>query len=529
MNPELKKKNRLSLIILVIGFALTILISSLPIYTFQAGIYTKKSPNTFVGDETYNAVKAEVEAVAEEYRAKGFDVELKEEVTERTTSAGETTSLVAFTIEQAQGKSLWNFLGTGLPTDKIFTGIIILSVLAVISAVLGLQGSWETLHKSLDGRHKFFRGMAVVSSVLGFILVPVISMANKISFSRKLGLYTSGNLEVGKEKYYDAMDKFLFDGTAGEKVESMVGKLDIHQSGMLFLLYLSLGIMIIAAVMIRRGSIKNTLLRMMLYAFVIVVCVVTVYPYFVMLVTGLRSNAETLDMHFLHILPTEWMWQNLVDILHRGVARYLLNSLIVAGGATAIAMLCGIPAAYALARMKFKGKNAFLGFVIVSQMFSPVVLLIGISQLMTTLHLNNSLIGLMLINAAFNQAFAIWLLRGTFVAISPEMEEASLIDGCGTVSALTKVLAPMAAPGIVTALIFVFINAWNEYTISTVLISTAQYRPITVGITQFSSFNMIEWQYLFAASLLATIPVVILFMSIEKHLTAGLTSGGVKG
>ena len=87
------------------------------------------------------------------------------------------------------------------------------------------------------------------------------------------------------------------------------------------------------------------------------------------------------------------MWQNLVDILHRGVARYLLNSLIVAGGATAIAMLCGIPAAYALARMKFKGKNAFLGFVIVSQMFSPVVLLIGISQLMTTLHLNNSLIG----------------------------------------------------------------------------------------------------------------------------------------
>ena len=102
-------------------------------------------------------------------------------------------------------------------------------------------------------------------------------------------------------------------------------------------------------------------------------------------------------------------------------------------------------------------------------------------------------------------------------------------DGCGTVSALLRVLLPMAAPGIVTALIFVFINAWNEYTISTVLISTASNRPITVGITQFSSFNMIEWQYLFAASLLATIPVVILFMSIEKHLTAGLTSGGVKG
>ena len=529
MNPELKKKNRLSLIILAIGLALTLLISSLPIYTFQTGIYTKKSPNTFVGDDTYKEVKAEVEAIADDYRAQGYEVEIREEVTERTTSKGEKTSLVAFTIEQAQGKSLWGFIGTGLPTDKIFLAVIFFALLSAISAALGLMGTWETLHKNLTRGPRFLRGLSVVSAIMAFILVPVISMANKLSFSRKLGLYTGGKLEEGKAEYFAAMDRFLFDGTAGEKVEGMVSKLDIHQSGMLFLLYLSIGIMIIAAVMIRRGSIKNTLLRMLLYAFVIVVCVVTVYPYFVMLITGLRSNAETLDMHFLHILPTKWMWQNLVDILHRGVARYLFNSLIVAGGATAIAMLCGIPAAYALARMKFRGKNAFLGFVIVSQMFSPVVLLIGISQLMTTLHLNNSLIGLMLINAAFNQAFAIWLLRGTFVAISPEMEEASLIDGCGTVSALTKVLAPMAAPGIVTALIFVFINAWNEYTISTVLISTAQYRPITVGITQFSSFNMIEWQYLFAASLLATIPVVILFMSIEKHLTAGLTSGGVKG
>ena len=135
----------------------------------------------------------------------------------------------------------------------------------------------------------------------------------------------------------------------------------------------------------------------------------------------------------------------------------------------------------------------------------------------------------MLINAAFNQAFAIWLLRGTFVSISSEMEQAACIDGCSIVGALIRVLLPMAAPGIVTTLIFVFINAWNEYTISTVLISTPTRKPITVGITQFSSFNMIEWHYLFASALLATIPVVILFMMIEKHLVAGLTSGGVKG
>jgi len=109
------------------------------------------------------------------------------------------------------------------------------------------------------------------------------------------------------------------------------------------------------------------------------------------------------------------------------------------------------------------------------------------------------------------------------------MVQASCIDGCSTFGALTRILLPMAAPGIVTTLIFIFINAWNEYTISTVLISTPANKPITVGITQFNSFNMIEWQYLFASALLATILVVILFMCIEKHLVAGLTSGGVKG
>jgi multiple sugar transport system permease protein len=148
---------------------------------------------------------------------------------------------------------------------------------------------------------------------------------------------------------------------------------------------------------------------------------------------------------------------------------------------------------------------------------------------MSTLHLTDSLLGLIFINAAFNQAFAIWLLRGTFVSISPDMEQAARIDGCNKVQAMIKVLLPMAAPGIVTTLIFIFINAWNEYTIALTLISSDVNKPLTVGITIFNGYNMIEWQYLFAASLFATIPVIVLFMCIEKHLVSGLASGGVKG
>ncbi|MBO4379156.1 MAG: carbohydrate ABC transporter permease, partial [Clostridia bacterium] len=224
--------------------------------------------------------------------------------------------------------------------------------------------------------------------------------------------------------------------------------------------------------MVQNIRLSSALSREMLYAFVIALCVIILYPYYVMFITALRTPAETNDMHFLNMLPVRWMWSNFEDIVRRNVLRYLGNSLLLSIGATLISLLCGIPAAYAMARMRFRGRRAFLGFVIMSQMFSPVVLLVGISRLMIALNLNDTVLGLMLINAAFNQAFAIWLLRGTFVSISSEMEQAACIDGCSVVGALLRVLLPMAAPGIVTTLIFVFINAWNEYTISTVLIST---------------------------------------------------------
>ena len=178
---------------------------------------------------------------------------------------------------------------------------------------------------------------------------------------------------------------------------------------------------------------------------------------------------------------------------------------------------------------KLLGQTAFLGFVIVSQMFAPVVLLIGIYQVMQRLGLTDNILGLIFINAAFNQAFTIWLLRGTFMGISAEMEQAATIDGCTRVQSMMKVLLPVAAPGIVTTLIFIFINAWNEYTVALCLISTDTLKPLTVGINTFNGYNMIEWQYLFAASIFAIIPVVILFMCIEKNLVSGLASGGVKG
>ena len=278
-----------------------------------------------------------------------------------------------------------------------------------------------------------------------------------------------------------------------------------------------------------RVNYGKLLSRILLYFVVVLVCLFILYPYFVMVCTALKSRSEIFSMNGT-IFPVDVMWSNFIDIWQKApMARYMLNSILIAAGSTAIAMVCGIPAAYALARMKFRGQTAFLGFIIVSQMFAPVVLLIGIYKVMQVLGLTNSLLGLIFINAAFNQAFTIWLLRGTFLSISAEMEQAATIDGCNRVQAMFKVLLPVAAPGIVTTLIFIFINAWNEYTVALCLISSETIKPLTVGINIFNGYNMIEWQYLFAASIFAIVPVVILFMSIEKNLTSGLTAGGVKG
>ena len=275
-------------------------------------------------------------------------------------------------------------------------------------------------------------------------------------------------------------------------------------------------------------SLKKVILRLLLYFVVLDVCVITLYPYFAMLCTALKNRVEIFSGNT--ILPVTALWSNFIDIWSRApMAKYMLNSILIASGSTIIAMLCGIPAAYALARMRFRGQTAFLGFVIVSQMFAPVVLLIGIYQVMMQLGLTDNLLGLIFVNAAFNQAFTIWLLRGTFMGISAEMEQAATIDGCNRVQSMMKVLLPVAAPGIVTTLIFIFINAWNEYTVALCLISTDTLKPLTVGINTFNGYNMIEWQYLFAASIFAIIPVVILFMCIEKNLVSGLASGGVKG
>ncbi len=519
------KKNRTAFLLCILLLAATLALLLLPVHEFSAAVYTKKSGNTFVGDEKYVAAYAEVEAAATAYA----DADIRETVTERVNSKGVTTSMIAWEVVVSRMVSGAEMMTLGFGASWVLAGTLALEAIALLLALCTIQkADMEADHRRLSGRAKILRTAAAWLCLAALVLAVVFPMAANLDFSRKPELISDG-FETADDVLMKKYDALMFNGTAGDGLAKLLGSVTTQLPWTYWLLLPVLFVALMSYVMLAKGEIGKVLRQGALYLFVIVLSIVVLYPFYVMLITGFRSNAETTDMHFLHLFPTEWVWSNIPDIVARGVPRYLLNSILLSTGATLIAMVCGIPAAYAMARMNFRGKKAFLGFVIMSQMFSPVVLLVGISQLMNSLGLNDSISGLMLINAAFNQAFAIWLLRGTFVSISSEMEQAACIDGCNSVSALIRILLPMAAPGIVTTLIFVFINAWNEYTISTILITTPENKPITVGITQFSSFNMIEWHYLFAAALIATIPVVILFMCIEKHLVSGLTSGGVKG
>lgn len=528
-SEAIQRNNRRALGLCLAAAALIAVLFSLPVYQFDTALLTKKSGNTFVGDERYVAARAEVDEAAARHQSEGRlgEVTVSQEVTERVNSKGETTSMVTFRVNVSAVRNGWSFMASGLPSGKTLLACALAAGLALLLTLLTLAAARDAAPAELSRPHRGMRQTACWLTLLAVLLVILFHFHTVQTFQRQLLL--PGASPSRQAALLNAADAFLYGGHGGDTTASLVSQISYHSTWTLWMLLPALFLMLTQMILLSQGALKRALTRGLLYLFVIVLCVVILYPYYVMLITAFRNNAETTDMYFTNLLPTKWVWSNLTDIVNRGVPRYLLNSLLLSTGATLIALGCGIPAAYAMARMSFRGKKPFLGFVIMSQMFAPIVLLVGISQLMNFLGLNDSVAGLMLINAAFNQAFAIWLLRGTFVSISPEMEQAACIDGCNTVSALLRVLLPMAAPGIVTTLIFVFINAWNEYTISTVLISTPVKKPITVGITQFSSFNMIEWQYLFASALLATIPVVIMFMFIERHLVAGLTAGGVKG
>ncbi|MEY9872345.1 multiple sugar transport system permease protein [Streptacidiphilus sp. MAP12-33] len=253
--------------------------------------------------------------------------------------------------------------------------------------------------------------------------------------------------------------------------------------------------------------------------------VVFLLPYLEMVVTAIRPGNE---LHDRNLFPAHPTLSSFTDIWSTGLGTNLGTSLEIAFGSTALVLLVAIPAAYYTARRNFRGKGIFLLLVLITQMFQPTAMIVGIYQQFVQFNMIDSIWSLILVNAGFNMAFAVWILNAYFSAIPKEIEEAAIVDGCSRIGAMFRVILPLASPGIVTALIFTFIAAWNEFIVALTLTTQAGPRTLTVKISNFVGEYATDWQHLFAASVIATIPVIILFALIEGKVASGLTAGSVK-
>jgi multiple sugar transport system permease protein len=251
-------------------------------------------------------------------------------------------------------------------------------------------------------------------------------------------------------------------------------------------------------------------------------------PYIVMVLNSLRPSSDVVQTPPT-FLPRTWQWSTFSQVLgDQRFLNWLKTSLLVATSSTVIVVLAAVPAAYFTARFRFPGRIAFLFLVLITQMFAPTSLVVGLYREFFELNMVNTYMALILTNSAFNMAFAIWILHGFFSSIPKEVEESAHLDGCGRLGTLMRIMLPLSLPGLVTAVIFTFIAAWNEYVVALTLMLDDSKKPLTVGITSYVTGYEQHWDQLFAASIIAIIPVVILFAVIEKHLVGGLTAGSIK-
>lgn len=211
------------------------------------------------------------------------------------------------------------------------------------------------------------------------------------------------------------------------------------------------------------------------------------------------------------------------------LARQILNSIIYGLTSTVANLVVTVPAAYAISRYQFTGRRLFLFLLLLTQMFAAVVILPTLYLVIQTLGLLGSYLSVTITVTAILMAFSVWLLKGFFDSIPVEVEEAAIMDGCSRLGVLRQVVLPMAAPGVLTAGIFVFINGYNQFLIPLVFISDTSKLPITVGIYNLFGQQLIPYHLVMAASLIGVIPIVLLYIVAQNYIVEGLTSGGAKG
>ena len=244
--------------------------------------------------------------------------------------------------------------------------------------------------------------------------------------------------------------------------------------------------------------------------------------------SAFKTQAEILgSVSFLPQQPTLDNFQ--VVIGQTAFPHWFLNSLLVSGSTTILAILIGSLAGYAMSRWRFRGRALFGNTLLVVQMFPGVMLAIPLYLLLTNYHLIDTLWALLVTYLTFALAFSVWMLKGYFDGIPREIEEAAMIDGVSRIGILWRIILPLAGPGITTVAVYAFLMAWNEFFFAYVFLASNSKYTLMLGMYSFIQQFTTQWGNIMAAGTLTTLPVLVLFFLIQRVLTRGLVAGAVKG
>lgn len=268
--------------------------------------------------------------------------------------------------------------------------------------------------------------------------------------------------------------------------------------------------------------------RVMFYGFVVLFVGIIVLPFFWQFMTSVKPLSE------ISAMPARWIPSSVHLQFYRNVfqkhpfARYLLNSFIVAMVTTLLSILIGASAAYALARLRFKGKKFMLMSILSVSMFPTIATLSPIYLLLKQFKLLNTYAGLIIPYITFALPLSIWLLTNFFSQLPKGFEEAAALDGCSRGRIFFTIMLPLIKPATFSVALIVFINAWNEYIYALTFMTDDLMRTVPVGIALFPSNYELPWGDMAAGSIVVTVPLIILVLIFQKKIIAGLTTGGVK-
>lgn len=266
-----------------------------------------------------------------------------------------------------------------------------------------------------------------------------------------------------------------------------------------------------------------------LYLAVTITTLFCVYPFYNAILTSLKTGTELFTTSFL---PTTFVWENYINaLMENGIARSLLNSVLVAGVTVGGCLLVSITASFALARIRFRGRQGLLFTILCVSMFPQVAVLSGMFELVRFLGLYDSLGSLILSYTTFSLPFTVWVLTTFMKSLPVELEEAAIVDGAGLWVIITKVFAPIMGPALVTTGLLAFVGAWNEFMFALTFIISGENRtvPVAIGMMQGASQYELPWGNIMAGSVIVTLPIIILVLIFQKRIVSGMTAGAVKG